>query len=333
MKKISFKTILYFIVSLIFVMGVALSFQTEEVDAATVRSYGIITNGPYFYSSSIPSTVTAGPLNVRTGPGTNYAVAGSLSALKKISVESLYKKSDGEKWYRITYNGSKRYVNAKYVAMHTQNSTLTIFSSSKKATTKLKTSIYTGPNASYSACGYKNAGNSLSLLGSIINESNSKWYLISYGNRICYIPAKSISITNVTSGTNAAKIINLALSKVNADYEYGAEGPNSFDCSGFVYWVVNNSGISGLSVPRTSSALYEKYLDNNIGTNISNAKAADIILFSDNGKESGICHAAIYYQDGKMIHASTPSTGVIISEVSYSTGNKDIFAIIRLPGV
>jgi len=287
----------------------------------------------YFYSTPVNSSVIAGPLNVRSGPSTASTIIGSLGKGSSIKVESIYSCYGGDKWYRITLNAHKGYINAKYVATNIKDGTLVIYNPIKTGTATASITIHTGPDGGYSVCGQKSSGSTIPLLGSFTSATGTKWYLISTQNRVCYISSKYISLIGSSTSQNAQKIVNLALSKVGCAYVYGAEGPNSFDCSGFVYWVVNNSGINGLTVPRTSDALYTTYKSNNIGTNISNARPGDIILFSNNGAVSGICHSAIYYQNGKMIHASTSSTGVIVSYVSYSTTNKSIFAIIRLPGI
>jgi len=223
-------------------------------------------------------------------------------------------------------------LSAQYVAMNTLGSTLKKYSSTTYGTTSVSTTFRTGPGASYGSIAQLPAGKTICLIGEIINPSGEKWFLYQYAYAIYYVPAKDIKIV-AYSTTNAQKIVSLAYSKIGSAYVYGTEGPNTFDCSGFVYWVVNNSGITGLSVPRTSIDLYNKYKAYNVGTSIANARPGDIILFSNNGAASGICHSAIYYKDSKMIHASSPDTGVILTLVSYSTTNKSVFAIIRLPGV
>lgn len=296
-------------------------------------NYVKLTGTQYFYTKPIRSIVIAGPLNVRSGPDTTRTVIGSLSKGSAISIESIYTVYDGDKWYRITFDRHKGFVNAKYVATNINGGDLTVYSQSKSATATSAINVHTGPKSTFAVIGQKTKGSTLSLRGCYVDETGFKWYLITYQHRVCYISSKYVSFTSIAGSSNAQRIIDLALSKVGSAYVYGAEGPNSFDCSGFVYWVVNNSGIDGLTVPRTSDALYAEYQSNNIGTNVANARPGDIILFSDNGEASGICHSAIYYKDGKMIHASTSTTGVIISEVSYSTTNKSVFAIIRLPGV
>lgn len=308
-------------------------FTFESHTAYVCGTYIKLTASQLFYAAPVQATVIAEPLNVRSGPGISYAILGTASEQKVINVQSLYHIYGVEKWLRITWNGKKAYVSARYVALNTSGLTVTIYPNAKYGVATAELRARTGPSTAYSVVGQPAIGTSFSLLGETTNAQGQKWYFIEYKARICYISAKYISFTPPQTSQNAQKIINLAMSKVGSPYVYGNEGPTSFDCSGFVYWVVNNSGISGLSVPRTSDILYLNNKDNNIGTNIANAKPADIILFSTDGTVDGISHSAIYLGGGKMIHASNSTTGVIISDVSYSTTNKSLFAIIRLPGV
>jgi cell wall-associated NlpC family hydrolase len=295
--------------------------------------YVKLTGSQTFYGTPKTATVFQGPLNVRSGPSTASAIIGSASYLKVLSVKSLYYKYGSGKWLRITWNGQTGYVAAKYVAVNTRGCTIKKYSSAVSGTAKVSTALRTGPGSGYSGSTQLTQGKSRSFIGEVVNGSGEKWLLCNAAYGIYYVAAKDVSTSSQTATTNAQKIVSLAYSKLGSAYVYGAEGPNSFDCSGFVYWVVNNSGISGLSVPRSSYDLYNKYKSYNIGTSVANAKPGDIILFSNNGSASGICHSAIYYKDSKMIHASSPDTGVILTLVSYSTSNKSVFAIIRLPGL
>lgn len=46
-----------------------------------------------------------------------------------------------------------------------------------------------------------------------------------------------------SSGASADRLIEIALSKLGCRYRTGAKGPSTFDCSGFVYWCLNQAGV------------------------------------------------------------------------------------------
>lgn len=86
-------------------------------------------------------------------------------------------------------------------------------------------------------------------------------------------------------------------------YVWGGASPStSFDCSGFVSWVVNHSG-NGWSVGRqTAEGL------RNCCSIIprSEAKPGDLIFFKGTYNTSGASHVGIYVGDGMMLHCGKP---------------------------
>lgn len=78
------------------------------------------------------------------------------------------------------------------------------------------------------------------------------------------------------------------------------------DCSGFVKLVYSNFGYD---LPRTAPEQYY------IGTEVSleEIEVGDIISYGYNGN---VTHSAIYIGDGKIVHASTPETGIMISNMN-----------------
>lgn len=105
----------------------------------------------------------------------------------------------------------------------------------------------------------------------------------------------------------ADAIIGKARSLLNATYRYGAEGPNSFDCSGFTKFVFQQQGYS---LPRTSAA------QSGYGTAVSRGdlRKGDLVFFRTGG--GGISHVAIYMGGGKMIHATNPREDVTVSSLN-----------------
>lgn len=112
-----------------------------------------------------------------------------------------------------------------------------------------------------------------------------------------------------SSTSSVQAVLNLAYSKIGCPYVWGAEGPNSFDCSGFTSYVFRNA--VGVSLPRTSSAQsgYGKTVSK------SNLQAGDLVFFNTSGK--GVSHVGIYVGGGKMVHA--PSSGKTVSVTSINS--------------
>jgi uncharacterized protein YgiM (DUF1202 family) len=86
------------------------------------------------------------------------------------------------------------------------------------------------------------------------------------------------------------------------------------DCSGYVMSLYKKYGVN---LPHSSRA------QANCGTTIkvSEAQPGDLIFY---GKGKTINHVAMYIGGGKVIHASSPKTGIRISNVSYRTPFKAV---------
>jgi cell wall-associated NlpC family hydrolase len=104
-----------------------------------------------------------------------------------------------------------------------------------------------------------------------------------------------------------ATMLKAAASRVGLPYVWGAEGPNSFDCSGLVQWSFAQAGIR---MPRVSQQQWFA------GPHISYADAlpGDLLFWHYDPTDRGnIDHVAIYAGNGMMIVA--PHTGDVVKYV------------------
>ena len=100
-----------------------------------------------------------------------------------------------------------------------------------------------------------------------------------------------------------AKMIKEAEKYLGMPYVWGGSSPStSFDCSGFVCWVINNCG-NGWNVGRTTAnGLRGKCSYVSPG----DAKPGDLIFFEKTYNTTGASHVGIYVGDGMMIHCGDP---------------------------
>ena len=94
-----------------------------------------------------------------------------------------------------------------------------------------------------------------------------------------------------------------ARSFVGYPYVYGGNGPNSFDCSGFVLYVYRHFGYN------FSRGAQEQYNDG-LNVDMDELLPGDLVFFSGNG--AYITHVGLYLGNGEFIHASNPTRGVVI---------------------
>ena len=83
-------------------------------------------------------------------------------------------------------------------------------------------------------------------------------------------------------------------------YVWGGSSPStSFDCSGFVSYVLTNSGLCNTG-RLGAQGLY------NISTPVSNPQPGDLVFFVGTYDTSGVSHVGIYVGDGMMLHCGDP---------------------------
>ena len=112
-------------------------------------------------------------------------------------------------------------------------------------------------------------------------------------------PSGSVQVGSVTGDQIAAK----AKQYLGVPYQWGGASPSGFDCSGFVYYVLNNLGIK---VSRTINAMYTQ----GKAVSKSNLQPGDVVFFQNTYKE-GLSHVGIYVGGGQFIHS--PQSGQVVS--------------------
>ena len=120
------------------------------------------------------------------------------------------------------------------------------------------------------------------------------------------------------------KIVELAYKQLGKPYVWGTHGPRSFDCSGLTSFLYKQAYGIGISTSSRAQASYGYKVSK------SNLKKGDLMFFATGG--GGISHVGIYVGNNKLIHASTPSTGVILSDINSSYYQRTFVTARRLLG-
>ena len=95
-------------------------------------------------------------------------------------------------------------------------------------------------------------------------------------------------------------------------YVWGAEGPNSFDCSGLVYAAYKSAGLGWPNWDRLNAALYSVATKH---VPLSQMEPGDLLFYSYNGSIAAIHHITIYAGNGKMWEARCTKCGLKYSDV------------------
>lgn len=126
-----------------------------------------------------------------------------------------------------------------------------------------------------------------------------------------------------TNGQSNAvnNFVTLVRAQIGKPYVWGAAGPDSFDCSGLVYWIW---GETGAQISRTADIQWKECSE----VNSSQLQVGDL-LFTEFGTDGLPNHVGIYIGNSRLVHAKGVDYGV----VEYGVGQFGSFRAARHPGM
>ncbi len=150
-----------------------------------------------------------------------------------------------------------------------------------------------------------------------VKSIDSGWAKVTYGSTEGYVSLDYLKIMqgempnrSAVVSTKGQAVVELAKKYLGTPYVYGGSAPGGFDCSGFVYYIYKQMGV-------TLNRVADDQMRNGTWIATHNLQPGDIVGFS-NG--SGyVNHVGIYAGNGMMIHS--PQTGDVVKYESIVTGN------------
>jgi cell wall-associated NlpC family hydrolase len=116
--------------------------------------------------------------------------------------------------------------------------------------------------------------------------------------------ASAVAAAPAAASTGTAQVaVNTALAQLGDPYVWGGAGPNSFDCSGLTQFAY---AAAGVQLPHSSQ------MQSTIGTPVAraNLQPGDLVFFY-----SPVSHVGMYIGNGRMVHASTFGSPVLVTSV------------------
>src|ERR687898_113985 len=123
-------------------------------------------------------------------------------------------------------------------------------------------------------------------------------------------PAPAPAPVQAPSAPAARRPIDYAGPQLGKPYQWGAAGPDAFDCSGLTMraWQAGGENLPHWSVAQARAVTRVSY---------ANIRPGDLVFWSDDGQASGTYHVGLYIGRGKMIHAPRPGKVVEVQSVFY----------------
>lgn len=282
------------------------------------------------------ATVTADALRLRSQASTTSSIL--TTAIAGEQAEVLSREENG--WYKVSYKGTEGYMSAQYVTVE-----WTVPAQGKVNTQGSTLNVRSGPGTDHPRIGTLSDGSAVDIL-----DLDGEWYHIKTEALTGYVsseyllpleeavPAARVAIqTTPVSQDDTAKqaapasdeptlppeaqdaasgkgqeVVDFARTLLGSPYVYGASGPNSFDCSGFVYYVFRHFDVT-LNRGATGQ------LDNGTAIERSQLRPGDLVFFFDGKVTTPVSHVGIYIGEDSFIHASTNGYEVVVSSMAEGT--------------
>ena len=240
------------------------------------------------------AVVNTTTLKVRKEPSTEASV------LMLVPIEEdLVVREELDGWVKVTCEEGEGYVSAEYVDLHTEF---------VKAESKAEEEARLKKEEEERKRAREAAERAVAQRNRTTNNNNNTTTASTTRRADLYVVPE---ISGSGLGTDVAKY---ACQFVGNPYVYGGSSlTNGTDCSGFVMSVYSAFGVS---LPHSSRA------DRNVGSavegGLANAQPGDLVCYSG--------HVALYIGNGKIVHASSPKVGIVISTANYN----NVLAVRRI---
>ena len=245
---------------------------------------------------------------------------------------------EGE-WYRVNYNLPEGYMHSDYLTVNSKENAELGYGRITGAGVNLRT----GPGTSFSVCAVSGNGERCYIIG--INDG---WYKVLYKDKTCYIRSDFVELTEIpyenpdspntpkyyrggkaigNASSASAVPVSVTGSQILAEaqkylgcpYRAGGASPSGFDCSGFVYYVLKQLGLSPY---RTPSEQYQ------MGTSVEKTalRVGDLVFFGS----GRITHSGIYAGNGQFIHAPNSRSTISYSDLTTGYGAQNYYGACRV---
>ncbi|MBQ7758002.1 C40 family peptidase [Anaerotignum sp.] len=271
----------------------------------------------YFEVTKADANVDGSSVNLRESASTSSDSLGKFADGDYVTVTG-----QNDNWYRISYKGGSAYISKDYVTGDYTRYTPKFENVSSQSVE----STYGVVTADTGLKLRKEASMNSTVLTVLpygtevdVDRVGQEWVrVVTDAGQKGYVSADYLSVrtgartTRSSASGKGAEVVAYGKQFIGTPYVWGGTNlKTGVDCSGFVYAVYKNFGIT---LNRSSASM----VSNGVEVSKSNLQAGDLVFFNSGGN-SGICHVGIYCGDGTYVHSTDGKAyGVTVTSLSSS---------------
>ena len=174
--------------------------------------------------------------------------------------------------------------------------------------------IRSGPGTDYSVLGQFRQGTYVE-----VTAIQPGWVTISFREGEAFLSTDFVVIrsgpmpSRSTAGGTAAQVVEFAKRYLGTPYRWGGTTPAGFDCSGFMWYIARNFGV-------TINRVAHDQRRNGTPVERADLRPGDLVFFYPRAGATTVSHVGMYVGGGYMIHS--PQTGAVIRFTSINSANR-----------
>ncbi|MBU8771515.1 SH3 domain-containing protein [Cytobacillus oceanisediminis] len=183
-----------------------------KVESDGISGWGLSTGFQEASASLVgqDAVSTGSNVNVRRGASTSYEVIGKLTLGQKVKVIDQHENSQGELWYRISFNGQQGWTIGAYLEADSDQGAPSTSEPSiiKKAVQVDSASVRRGASSEYLAVASLNKGQEVKIIGEHENSKGELWYRVDLDYIIGWVNSSAFEAPAYPVTTKVVQIDN-----------------------------------------------------------------------------------------------------------------------------
>ena len=173
-------------------------------------------------AESVPGTVNAASVNIRSGAGTHYTVLGVASQNDEVKILGEEKDSSGDLWYKVDWKGTVGFMHSDYVTKNSDSGNngggSTDYPEKDATVNASSVNVRSGAGTNHGVVATLSLNTTIKVVGEEKDSSGATWYKIKFDGGEGYMHSDYVTVGENGGNNNGGTTTEPKTGKVNGDY-------------------------------------------------------------------------------------------------------------------